>query len=80
MAKHRTKSIAFKRQVVQGYLAGETPHGLARRHHRAVNRQPIPYCASALSLAASLRVTSNHLMGTTRLLPDVTRPNRPSIY
>ena len=24
MAKHRTHSIAFKRQVVQEYLAGET--------------------------------------------------------
>ena len=26
-------SIAFKRQVVQEYLAGETLHGLARRHN-----------------------------------------------
>ena len=32
MAKHRTHSIAFKRQVVQEYLAGETLHGLARYH------------------------------------------------
>ena len=32
MAKHRTPSIDFKRQVVQEYLAGETFHGLARRH------------------------------------------------
>ena len=32
MAKRRTHSIAFKRQVVQEYLAGETLHGLARRH------------------------------------------------
>ena len=35
MAKHRTHrthSIAFKRQVVEEYLAGETLHGLARRH------------------------------------------------
>ena len=32
MAKHRTHSIAFERQVVQEYLAGETLHGLARRH------------------------------------------------
>ena len=32
MAKHRTHSIAFKRQIVQEYLAGETLHGLARRH------------------------------------------------
>ena len=27
MAKHRTHSIAFKRQVVEEYLAGETLHG-----------------------------------------------------
>ena len=35
MAKHRTHrthSIAFKRQVVEEYLAGETLHGLARRN------------------------------------------------
>ena len=35
MSKHRTHrahSIAFKRQVVQEYLAGETLHGVARRH------------------------------------------------
>ena len=32
MAKHHTHSIAFKRQVVQEYFAGETRHGLARRH------------------------------------------------
>ncbi|WP_307726179.1 transposase, partial [Sinorhizobium fredii] len=32
MAKHRSHSIEFKRQVVQEYLSGETLHGLARRH------------------------------------------------
>lgn len=32
MAKHRTYSIEFKRQVAQEYLAGETLHGLAKRH------------------------------------------------
>jgi transposase len=32
MAKHRTCSIEFKRQVAQDYLAGETLHGLAKRH------------------------------------------------
>ena len=32
MARHRAHSIALKRQVVQEYLAGETLHGLARRH------------------------------------------------
>ena len=32
MAKHRSYSIEFKRQVAQEYLAGETLHGLAKRH------------------------------------------------
>ena len=32
MAKHRTYSIEFKRQVVQEFLAGETLHALAKRH------------------------------------------------
>ena len=32
MAKHRAHSIEFKRQVAQEFLAGETLHGLAKRH------------------------------------------------
>ena len=32
MAKHRTHSTEFKRQVAQEYLGGETLHGLAKRH------------------------------------------------
>lgn len=32
MARHRTHSTAFKRLVVDEYLAGETLHGLAKRH------------------------------------------------
>jgi transposase len=32
MAKHRTYSIEFKRQVAQKFLAGETLHGLSNRH------------------------------------------------
>ena len=32
MAKHRTHSIKFKRQVAQDFIAGETLHGLAKRH------------------------------------------------
>ena len=32
MAKHRTYSIEFKRQVVQEFLGGETLHGLGKRH------------------------------------------------
>jgi transposase len=32
MARHRSHSVAFKRQVAEEFLAGETLHGLARRH------------------------------------------------
>ena len=37
MANHRTHSIAFKRQVVQEYLAGETFHAW-----RAATSSPAP--------------------------------------
>ena len=37
MAKHRTHSTEFKRQVVQEYLSGETLHGLANRHDLSRN-------------------------------------------
>lgn len=37
MAKHRSHSVEFKRQVVQEFLAGGTLHGLARRHDRSRN-------------------------------------------
>ena len=40
MAKHRTYSIEFKRQVAQEFLAGETLHALAKRHD--VCRSKIP--------------------------------------
>jgi transposase-like protein len=32
MAKYRSHSIEFKRQVAQEFLAGETLHGLSKRH------------------------------------------------
>jgi hypothetical protein len=32
MANHRTHTIEFKRQVAQEFLAGETLHGLSKRH------------------------------------------------
>ena len=37
MAKHRSYSMEFKRQVAQEYLAGETLHGLAKRHEVSRN-------------------------------------------
>jgi transposase len=30
--QHRSYSVAFKRQVAEEFLAGETLHGLAKRH------------------------------------------------
>src|SRR4029453_8701338 len=30
--QHRSHSVAFKRQVAEEFLAGETVHGLAKRH------------------------------------------------
>jgi transposase len=32
MAKHRSHSIEFKRQIAQEFIAGETLHGLAKRY------------------------------------------------
>ena len=37
MAKHRSHSIEFKRQVAQEFIAGETLHGLASRHDMSRN-------------------------------------------
>jgi transposase len=37
MPRHRTHSIAFKRQVTEEYRAGETLHGLAKRHDLSRN-------------------------------------------
>jgi len=39
MTKHRSHSAAFKRQVAEALLAGETLHGLSRRHD--ISRQLI---------------------------------------
>ena len=41
MAKHRTHSLEFKRQVAQEFLAGETLHGLAKRYDLSRNLIPI---------------------------------------
>ena len=50
MAKHRTYSIEFKRQVAQEYLGGETLHGLVRRHD--VSRNLIRIWVSKLEAGA----------------------------
>jgi transposase-like protein len=37
MAKHRTHSIEFKRQITQDFIAGEALHTLASRHDLSRN-------------------------------------------
>ena len=37
MAKHRSHSIEFKRQVAQEFIAGETLHALSSRHDVSPN-------------------------------------------
>ena len=52
MPRHRSHSIEFKRQVAQEFLAGETLHGLAKRHDLSRNLIHIwveKYEAGALS-------------------------------
>ena len=39
MTKHRSHSAAFKRQVAEEFIAGETLHGLSQRHD--ISRQLI---------------------------------------
>ena len=39
MTRHRSHSAAFKRQVAQEFVAGETLHGLSKRHD--ISRQLI---------------------------------------
>ena len=39
MTRHRSPSAAFKRQVAQEFIAGETLHGLSQRHD--ISRQLI---------------------------------------
>ena len=37
MARHRTHSIEFKRQIAREFVAGETLHALAKRHDLSRN-------------------------------------------
>jgi transposase len=39
MTKHRSHSAAFKRQVAEEFIAGETLHALSKRHD--ISRQLI---------------------------------------
>ena len=57
MVKHRSHSIEFKRQVAQEFLAGETLHGLAKRHDVSRNLVRVwveKYEAGAFVIAGGL--------------------------
>ena len=59
MAKHRTYSIEFKRQVAQEFLAGESLHGLVG----SMGRRGNPYDnAKAESFIKTLKVEAVYLM------------------
>ena len=45
MTKHRSHSVAFKRQVAQEFIGGETLHGLAKRHDLSRNLVRVAPCA-----------------------------------
>lgn len=50
MAKHRSHSVAFKRQVAGEFIAGETLHALSKRHD--VSRQLIRIWVGKLEAGA----------------------------
>ncbi len=74
MAKAGVHSIAFKRQVVQGYLAGETLHGLARRHDLSRNPVRIWVDDHEARIAALERLVGKQALELE--LPNGLRPDR----
>jgi transposase-like protein len=52
MAKHRSHSIQFKRQVAQEFIAGETLHALVSRHD--VSRNLIRFWVRSLKRERSM--------------------------
>jgi transposase-like protein len=50
MAKHRTHSVAFKRQVAEEFIAGEALHALSKRHD--ISRQLIRIWVSKFEAGA----------------------------
>ena len=56
MAKHRTHSIEFKRQIAQDFIAGETLHALASRHDLSRNLRVFAPTASSASMTSIIRL------------------------
>jgi transposase-like protein len=70
MTRHRSHSAAFKRQVAQEFIAGETLHGLSKRHD--ISRQLIriwvgKYEAGALMTTSRPRTCSGSMARTAAL-------------
>ena len=85
-AEARSYSIEFKRQVAQEYLAGETLHGLAKRHDISRNLVRIwvaKYEAEEARIAAlerlvgKLALENEFLKGASR---DAVRPRSESTF
>ena len=43
MARQRSHSIAFKRQVAQEFIAGESLYALSKRHDISLSMKPAPW-------------------------------------
>src|SRR5271166_56970 len=66
MTKHRSHSAAFKRQVAQEFIAGETLHGLSQRHD--VSRQLIRIWVSKYEAGALLQEYEAKIAALERLV------------
>jgi len=63
MTKHRSHSAAFKRQVAEEFIAGETLHAMSKQHD--ISRQLIRIWVGKFEAGASPSVSS---AGTPRAL------------
>ena len=75
MARHRSHSVEFKRQVAQEFLAGETLHGLAKRHDISRNLIRIwveKYEAGGTKLGNPTNATAAAALGATCRRPRPT--------
>ena len=94
MARHRSHSIEFKRQVAQEFIAGETLYALSRRHdlsrqlirvwvQKYVRCPPVASTSQALTDVSFVAtpVSFNSITSSARLSSELTDrvPWRPSV-
>ena len=63
--QHRSHSVAFKRQVAEEFLAGETLHGLAKRHDLCRNLIRVWECAPGAEVEA---IAERHVFAEAELV------------